>query len=906
MSTTTTSLSDTLPSSIPKLDASGINWAIFSVRLQDAIEAKGFWNHFDGSSIRPEQTYSAQVIASDGTTTSGGTAIIPENELAASQSQWDKDERSAKSLVTQKIPDSTLMRIHTKKTVVKRWNSIVMEYTEKGSYAQTDLRQKFLELKCPPQGNVREFLDNLRVKKEELATVGVIIEDGDYRSTILSSLPTSLANFASMQLAAARMFSSVKTISPDVLISLINEEADRQKVQKSRRQEGGKGKSDEKDEALFVGSNSARGSGGSGRGGSGRGRGRGGRGGWRGGHRRPNSSVGECWNCGETGHFKHNCPNPKKEDLPKKTGSANAADESDSDGNGVWAVETDSDSDGLRPLEGEAWAVDTDLDSDDSMPALEPLEDSDDDDDEGASTFDGASASDDGSFFGEEDWFSEPEEISRDIEIDMPEETYDRGSDSGQETSDEALTAAEPLKPGEYNFVQAELYDSGCTRHISPYREDFESFTEIPPMSFSAANKQKFNALGKGEMVIDIPNGVEISQLRLTEVLYSPEVGYTLVSIGRLDEKGFSARFGDGKCIIRGPDDECVGKILMNKRGLYKVEHELNIEEANAVEETITLEQLHRRLGHISPIIAKKLIEDNFVTGIRLDFTSSGDPFFCESCVYAKATRKIVLKAREGNRADVFAGEVHSDLWGPAPVETKGKKRYYITFTDDKTRLTNIYLLAKKSDAFESYKDYEAWCRTQLDVPVKQLHSDRGGEYLGKEFVLHLNHQGTKQKLTVHDTPQHNGVAERRNRTILERVRALLHSTGLPRTLWGEAARHVVWLMNRTSTKAVKGMTPYEATFGTRPDLSEVREWGERVWVRVEGGNKLGKRVREGRWMGMDEKSKGVRVYWPDTRTVGVERNVYVDKTGASASRLEGEEWDGFDEMNTDTPDIAK
>ena len=156
MSTTTTSLSDTLPLSIPKLDACGINWAIFSVRLLDAIEAKGFWNHFDGLSTRPEQIYIAQATASNGT-------IIPDSKLAASQTQWDKDKRSAISLLTQKIPDSTLMCIHTKKTVVKRWNAIVVEYTEKGSYVQTDLRQKFLELKCPPQGNVREFLDNLCV-----------------------------------------------------------------------------------------------------------------------------------------------------------------------------------------------------------------------------------------------------------------------------------------------------------------------------------------------------------------------------------------------------------------------------------------------------------------------------------------------------------------------------------------------------------------------------------------------------------------------------------------------------------------------------------------------------------------------------------------------------------------------
>jgi transposase InsO family protein len=143
-----------------------------------------------------------------------------------------------------------------------------------------------------------------------------------------------------------------------------------------------------------------------------------------------------------------------------------------------------------------------------------------------------------------------------------------------------------------------------------------------------------------------------------------------------------------------------------------------------------------------------------------------------------------------------FGGETHSDVWGPAPVETKGGKRYYITYTDDKTRFTNLYLLAKKSEAFESYKDYKAWCSTQLNAHIKTLHSDRGGEYLGKEFILHLNSKGKQQKLTVHDTPQHNGVAERRNRTIVERIRALLHSSGLPKSLWGEAARHVVWLMN--------------------------------------------------------------------------------------------------------------
>lgn len=83
------------------------------------------------------------------------------------------------------------------------------------------------------------------------------------------------------------------------------------------------------------------------------------------------------------------------------------------------------------------------------------------------------------------------------------------------------------------------------------------------------------------------------------------------------------------------------------------------------------LDQFHRRMGHISPDVARKLVTKGFVTGVHLDETESGDPFFCESCVYAKATRKPILKARQGERATEFGGEIHSDLWGPAPVATK-------------------------------------------------------------------------------------------------------------------------------------------------------------------------------------------------------------------------------------------
>ena len=272
---TTISLSDALPSSVPKLEANGTNWAIFLVRFRDAVEVKGYWGHFDGTT--PVPTLSTP----------------PTTKETTAKTQWEKDERSAKLLLIQKLPDSTLMKIHMKVTVQERWSAVVKEYTEKGAYAQTDMRTKFLASRCPEKGNVRDFLDQLQMKKEELVQVGVVISDSDYLSTIISSLPVSLSSFASAQLAAARMFAAMKTIEPDVLMSLLMEEAERQRVQQVRRApKNGKNEDETPNEALGATMNSK----------------------LRKGKGQQNVS---CWNCGRTGHYSNECKEPPKDNKPK-------------------------------------------------------------------------------------------------------------------------------------------------------------------------------------------------------------------------------------------------------------------------------------------------------------------------------------------------------------------------------------------------------------------------------------------------------------------------------------------------------------------------------------------------------------------------------------------------------------
>ena len=103
---------------------------------------------------------------------------------------------------------------------------------------------------------------------------------------------------------------------------------------------------------------------------------------------------------------------------------------------------------------------------------------------------------------------------------------------------------------------------------------------------------------------------------------------------------------------------------------------------------------------------------------------------------------------------------------------------------------------------------------------VKVLHLDRGGEHLSTAFDQHLAKVGTVRKLTTHDTLQLSGVAEHLNCTLLEHICAFTHSSGLPKSLWGEALQHTTWLKNQTATCALDGKTPFEALYGQLPDLS--------------------------------------------------------------------------------------
>jgi hypothetical protein len=138
-----------------------------------------------------------------------------------------------------------------------------------------------------------------------------------------------------------------------------------------------------------------------------------------------------------------------------------------------------------------------------------------------------------------------------------------------------------------------------------------------------------------------------------------------------------------------------------------------------------------------------------------------------------------------------------------------------------------------------AYRTFANWAKTQHGVKVKCLQSDHGGEYTGDTFTRFLAEEGTERCLTTYDTPQHNGVAESLNHRLMEHVHMFLFQAGLPKALCAEAAQFVIWIKNRTTTKVLGNVTPFERLTGQKPDLSNVPEWGQCVWVHNDSGTKL-------------------------------------------------------------------
>jgi len=446
------------------------------------------------------------------------------------------------------------------------------------------------------------------------------------------------------------------------------------------------------------------------------------------------------------------------------------------------------------------------------------------------------------------------------------------------------------------------IIDCGASKHFSPERSKFINYEETKPEPVRAADGNSFNVVGKGDLQITLPNGDrKPTKVTLKNVSYSPRLAFTLISVGILDRGGYSLLIKDQKCIINNPNSKQVAVIPL-VRGLYRVSQipkTMESDSINIASKFVTINELHRKMGHVNHEDLTRMVKQGMVTGVELDPNTK--PEFCEDCVKGKATRKPFPK-ESTTKYNAYGDKVVADTWGPAQVESLGGKKYYQIYKDIWSREEKVYFTRKKSEAYDTYRKYEMWAKIQRNATIRIFGSDRGGEFTSKQFDEHLENAGTIRHLTVHDSPSSNGISERSNRTHVECARTMIIASGLPRSLWAEAISHSVWIRARVPTRGLDiPITPYERATKTKPDLSQIQEWGTSAWVKRLNVGKLDSRVEKGHFVGIDTESKGYRIYWPSKRKVTIERDVYFNKDEAQKPdevQIEGE-WDLSFNSNT-------
>jgi transposase InsO family protein len=203
----------------------------------------------------------------------------------------------------------------------------------------------------------------------------------------------------------------------------------------------------------------------------------------------------------------------------------------------------------------------------------------------------------------------------------------------------------------------------------------------------------------------------------------------------------------------------------------------------------------------------------------------------CKGCALGKNVKGSFPSS--DNRSKEILELIHSDVCGPMTVASLNGYLYYVLFIDDHSRKTWIYFLKNKDGVLAKFQEFKAQVENLTRRKIKVLRSDNGGEYTSKEFISFCIEVGIKRELTVPYNPQQNGVAERKNITIIEATKAMIHDQSLPMTLWAEACMTTVYVQNRSPHQILKNITPEEAFTKVKPEIGHFRIFGCPVYLHV-------------------------------------------------------------------------
>ncbi|KAD6453309.1 hypothetical protein E3N88_08014 [Mikania micrantha] len=429
--------------------------------------------------------------------------------------------------------------------------------------------------------------------------------------------------------------------------------------------------------------------------------------------------------------------------------------------------------------------------------------------------------------------------------------------------------------------------DSGCSNHMTGLKNSFLDLDETFKLEVNLGNKKKLQVEGKGTVKVQLHG--DACKL-LGEVYYAPRLEYNHLSVGQLMKKGYTLIFDEDKCTIT---NKVTGADLMSikvsKNNMFLLDASKAVIDKTSVNSACNAvsKLWHLRYGHLHFHGLKLLADKGLVRGLP-PITSLST---CEGCILGKHHKQSFTSSSW--KASKKLELVHADLCGPMQSPSLGGNLYYFLLIDDFSRMSWIYFLKRKSEAFEKFKAFKSLVERESDCLIKVLRTNGGGEFTSQEFNSFCTSHGIKREITIPHTPQHNGTVERKNRTIMGLARSMLKEKHRPNYLWAESVATAIYLINRSPTKAIADQVPAEVWSGRKPSVYHLRVFGCIAFSHVpaQERRKLDNRAERCIFLGYSQQSAGYRLYNPVTRRFLVQKSVVF---------MEENQWDWSKDSSTE------
>ncbi|KAK4381915.1 Retrovirus-related Pol polyprotein from transposon TNT 1-94 [Sesamum angolense] len=395
------------------------------------------------------------------------------------------------------------------------------------------------------------------------------------------------------------------------------------------------------------------------------------------------------------------------------------------------------------------------------------------------------------------------------------------------------------------NYKDEWIIDSGCSHHVT-----------------------------EGAVKID----ADETSVKLDDVYHVPGLKKNLISVSQITNSGKYVLFGPNDVKVLDNVKNVAADVIISgerKGSLFVISvGEAYIKKTSQTDSAATW---HARLGHVGYQMLQQISSKRLLDGLPT-LKNVHEDVVCQGCQYGKS-HHLPFKM-SSNRRTTSLELIHTDLMGPTRTPSCSHNHYVMVLVDDYSRYTWTYFLKEKNEALSKFVEFRNKVEKELGQKVKCLRSDNGGEFMSADFFQYCDNNGIQRQMTCPNTPQQNGVAERKLAHLISTSLSWLHDKNLPRELWAEAIECACYVINRLPPWPGKEKAPFEILYGVKPNVNYFRVFGSICYVHVPKNNrtKLDAKAKKCIFVGYDTCRKEWRCMDPTTKKSITSRDVVFDE----------------------------